>query len=162
MFAQEDESRFFLESIGKDDRVLEYGSGQSTKEIASRCKELVSIEHQRDWYEKVILDIPKNVTLILKEPNLPYLENTYNCGKYEEFEDYITCPRSYGKFDVIFIDGRARVECAKFCRNLAHENTLIFIHDFSSRIHNHGYEEAFEYLELIDSVSDMSKFRIKI
>jgi hypothetical protein len=162
MFVQIDESRFFLDSIKKTDRVLEYGSGESTKEIASRCKELVSVEHQKNWYDMVVTGIPENVELLLKEPNLPYIEGTYNCGTYDEFEDYITCAQSHGKFDVIFIDGRARLECAKFCKNVSHENTLVFIHDFSSRLYDHGYIEVFKYLDLVESVSDMSKFKVKI
>ena len=162
MFTENNESDFFLSHIKKTDRVLEYGSGQSTKEIANICHTVVSVEHQKNWYEKVKDEITENVILLLREPNLDYIEGTYNCGTYEEFKDYINSPSEYGDFDIILIDGRARVECAKMCKNFCKENTLIFIHDFTSRMENHNYKEVFNYLELIESVGDMSKFKLKI
>jgi hypothetical protein len=161
MFTTNDESNFFLKHIEKNHKVLEYGSGQSTSEIATRCEKLISIEHQKSWYNQVINSVPSNVTLILAEPDEIYLENTYNCGSYNQFKSYINSPIEYGKFDIILIDGRARVECAKFCRYISKDNTLIFIHDFTSRLENHNYKEALRYLELIDSVGDMSKFKLK-
>ena len=76
---------------------------------------------------------------------------------YDEFKDYIESPIEYGPFDIILIDGRARVSCSSICKLLSHENTIIFIHDF----HRPEYQEALKYLELIDSVKTMSKFKLK-
>ena len=160
MYTNNNESDFFLSHIKKTDTVLEYGSGESTKEIANLCNSVVSVEHQKNWYDIVKNDMPENVTLLLR-PSFNYIEEGYNCGTFDEFKDYITIPSEYGKFDIIFIDGRARVECAKYSKNLSHENTIVFIHDFTSRLENHNYKEALEYLDLIESVGDMSKFKIK-
>jgi predicted O-methyltransferase YrrM len=136
--------------------VLEFGSGTSTFEIANKVKKIISIEHQKKWYDSLILESPENCTLILKEPNLPYVEGL-SCGTYDEFKDYIESPIEYGPFDIILIDGRARVSCSSICKLLSHENTIIFIHDF----HRPEYQEALKYLELIDSVKTMSKFKLK-
>lgn len=160
MFAPSHESNFFLSHLNSNHKVLEYGSGESTVDIARRCKSVLSIEHDPNWYSHVLTMIPSNGTIILKESNLPYIEGTYNCGTYDEFRDYILAPLEYGPFDIIFIDGRARIECSKVANLVSHENTIVFIHDFTSRI-NTGYKEIFNYLDLIQSVGDMSKFKIK-
>ena len=59
----------FLNNLKKTDKVLEFGSGQSTKEISAFVKEIVSIEHQEDWFLKVSKDLPNNCTILLKKPN---------------------------------------------------------------------------------------------
>lgn len=156
MFVNENEEKFFFMSIDKAHKVLEYGSGQSTIEIAEKCNSVVSIEHQEDWYNKNIGSIPTNCELILKKPTLPYIEGGH-CGTYEEFKDYIEAPIDKGPFDIIFIDGRARVSCGSVCHKMAHENTIIFIHDF----HRPEYNEVLNYLDLIDTVDTMAKFKVK-
>lgn len=37
----------------KDKIIIEYGSGSSTIYWASRCKKLISIEDDLDWYERI-------------------------------------------------------------------------------------------------------------
>jgi hypothetical protein len=156
MFTDKDEEEFFFKEITKNSKVLEYGSGISTIEIANKCKSIVSIEHQKLWYDKNINIIPKNCELILKEPDLPYVEG-FHCGTYNEFKSYIEAPFDKGLFDVILIDGRARMSCASICHKISHDNTVIFIHDF----HREEYQEALNYLELIDQVYTMAKFKVK-
>ncbi len=157
MFTQPQEQVFFLKCIDNTKKVLEYGSGQSTLEIAKKCKNLVSVEHQKKWYETVLKTKPFNCTLIYKAPTLPYTEGV-TCGTYEQFKDYVEAPLSYAPFDIIFIDGRARVACASICKQLGHKDSTIFIHDFD-RIE---YQDALKYLNLIDHCNTMSKFSIKI
>lgn len=156
MFTSIPEQEFFMSNLKDTHIVLEFGSGISTFEIANKVKKIISVEHQKNWYDSLILELPKNCTLILKEPNLPYVEGV-SCGTYDEFKDYIESPIEYGPFDIILIDGRARVSCSSICKLLSHENTIIFIHDF----HRPEYQEALKYLELIDSVETMSKFKLK-
>jgi predicted O-methyltransferase YrrM len=43
--------------IKKTDNGLEFGSGRITKWLAKRCHHLISIEHYKEWYEKVKADI---------------------------------------------------------------------------------------------------------
>jgi len=162
MFTTKQESDFFLGHIKRNHKVLEYGSGDSTLEISSICEKMISIEHQKNWFETVRNQLPPNATILLREPDLAFIEGTYNCGTFDEFRSYITAPVEFERFDIILIDGRARVECAKFCEKIADSETLIFIHDFTSRLENHNYKDALLYLDLIESVGDMSKFRLKI
>jgi hypothetical protein len=156
MFAEINEEKLFFSTINDETIVLEYGSGISTIEIAKKCKKIISIEHQRNWYNDIKTKIPFNCEIILNEPNLPYKEGGH-CGSYEEFKDYIEAPLNKGPFDVILIDGRARVSCASICHKISHKNTIIFIHDFDRP----EYREALNYLELISQVGTMAKFKIK-
>ena len=156
MFTEKNEEEFFFNEINENSKVLEYGSGVSTTEIANKCKTILSIEHQENWYDKMKNEIPNNCELIFKNPYLPYIEGG-DCGTYEEFKSYIEAPINNGPFDVILIDGRARVSCASICHKMSHENTIIFIHDY----HREEYQEALNYLELINQVGTMAKFKVK-
>lgn len=159
-----EEQEFFLSHLKKDMRVLEYGSGASTFAIAPLVKELISIENNAAFYNEIKNTVPKNVQLHLvlanKEPNA-----SYDDGTLADFVDYVTHPIASGPFDVIFIDGRARVACASICRQLGHKDTLVFIHDFNHPVEKWRrpeYYEAEKYLERIEGVFTMWKFKIRI
>jgi predicted O-methyltransferase YrrM len=156
MFTTTNESVFFLAEIDKTKKVLEYGSGQSTFEIADKCLNIISIEHQEDWYNKLQDGLLSNCEIILKKPDLPYVEGGH-CGTYEEFKSYIEAPLDKGPFDVILIDGRARVSCASVVKLMSHDNTIIFIHDFNRP----EYQDALNFLELVEQVGTMAKFKLK-
>jgi SAM-dependent methyltransferase len=49
----EQASRFLDDWLRPDDEGLEWGSGRSTAWLGARVKKLVSIEHDRAWYDKV-------------------------------------------------------------------------------------------------------------
>lgn len=62
-------------------------------------------------------------------------------GLFIEFADYVLCP-VMGQFDVIFIDGRARVSCMKRVKRddlLAQDGTL-FVHDGHAVHHSEGFQ----------------------
>ena len=141
MFTTTEESAFFFAEIDQNKKVLEYGSGQSTIEISGKCRSVVSVEHQEDWYNKTLRIIPSNCELMLKKPTLHYVE----------------APLSKGPFDIILIDGRARVACASICKSLGHKDTIVFIHDFERP----EYQEALTHLEQVAIAGRMAKFKIK-
>ncbi|HUE83083.1 MAG TPA: class I SAM-dependent methyltransferase [Pyrinomonadaceae bacterium] len=97
-------------------RIFEYGSGYSTLFWASRCKELVSVEHHSSWHEKISHLAPKNVQLILAPIN--ETKNDYHPSPETlvEFKTYAESISNLGKFDVIVLDGyarsRMRYQCA--------------------------------------------------
>jgi hypothetical protein len=156
MFTTTEESAFFFAEIDQNKKVLEYGSGQSTIEISGKCRSVVSVEHQEYWHNKTLQIIPSNCELMLKKPTLHYVEGGH-CGTYEEFEDYVEAPLPKGPFDIILIDGRARVACASICKRLGHKDTIVFMHDFERP----EYQEALTYLEQVAIVGRMAKFKIK-
>ena len=155
------ETSLFMSSLKPDDSVLEYGSGRSTLEIAKIVRKIVSIEHQKQWYKHVSsasLDIGlDNCCVFLSEPTSDFTEGGDD-GTYEQFKDYIEYPLDYAPFDVILIDGRARVECAKICNRLvSSKDSTVFVHD----IVREEYKPIFDILEHIETVDMMAKFKIR-
>lgn len=93
----------YLESILTSDMVVfEWGSGRSTQWFADRVKSIISIEHQKKWYDIVAMYLKKrnNAKLLLIE---------------EKHPDYPKVISGYADetFDLVVIDGRRRVECFK-------------------------------------------------
>ena len=138
--------------LTKGAKVLEYGSGKSSIEIAGMVKSLLTIEHQRHWFEKIKPKLPDNAIMLLVF-STNFRGGTD--GSYEQFKDYIEAPKDI--YDVIIIDGRARVGCAKYCKNIADNNTLIFIHDFDRK----EYQPVLKYLQLIEQKGTLAKFKLK-
>jgi hypothetical protein len=98
-------------------RIFEYGSGYSSLFWAKRCKELVSVEHQPEWYKRISSLVPENVQLILAP--IDEAKNDYHPSPetLAEFKRYAESINDFGQFDVIVLDGyarsRMRYECAK-------------------------------------------------
>jgi hypothetical protein len=94
-------------------RVFEYGSGYSTLFWASRTKAVVSVEHNRGWYEKIAALAPANARLILApiDENEDYHPTPELRQQFKAYAEAID-----GRFDIIVIDGyargRVRYQCA--------------------------------------------------
>jgi hypothetical protein len=88
------------------DRVFEFGSGNSTLWFAQRVKAVVSVEHDPTWAARVRARLPANAELLVRadpgpEPTAP------------EGDAYVSALSESAKapYDVIVVDGRARVSC---------------------------------------------------
>ena len=147
-------------------RVFEYGSGNSTIWWQSRAREVVSVEHDRPWYEHSNAGARSDVRL--REP-----EDQQNAAHYEKLMDIIgdlpelpthidaaalielglttepflsyiaelMCfPRGY--FDVIVVDGMARDACARLAADRVKEGGMI-VFDNTDRDH---YADAYRHL----------------
>lgn len=89
---------YFLEPrLSKKLTVFEYGSGNSTKWWAKRVGKIISVEYDKAWLEKIRPALPKNAEIIYQELNAKYPKTILN---------------QKGKFDLVVIDGRERVESA--------------------------------------------------
>ncbi|MAW96212.1 MAG: FkbM family methyltransferase [Leeuwenhoekiella sp.] len=126
-------SIYFLETKIKNKHfnVLEYGSGNSTIWFSRYAQSLVSIEHDKVWYSK-LLDILK------AKKNINYHLCSLDSG------EYINKVLQYdNQFDIILLDGRDRVNCAKNCLKALKEEGVI-IWDNSDR---QKYSDGFLFLE---------------
>jgi hypothetical protein len=85
-------------------RILEFGSGGSTLFWANKAKEVISIETDRRWHEKISKVLPENVKIMLFEK--------------DEFEKCLLALQDIKPFDVIIIDGAWRPQCALHCTKL--------------------------------------------
>lgn len=121
---------FIKDRLKKEQTIFEYGSGSSTLFYAKRVKEVVSVEHDQAWYEKIVGAKPANSEMILTalEPGGDYSKKASQLGK---------------QFDIIIVDGRDRVNC---CINsvAALSETGVMVLDDSER---EDYDKARRFLK---------------
>lgn len=120
---------FLKNRITKEMSVFEYGSGGSTLWWASRVKNVVAVEHDMQWYEKVLNALPANV-------EIQYVKLEYGSAYCKTVAGY------QGKFDIVVVDGRDRVNCVKNCLAALKSGGVVIL-DNSER---HEYKEGKEYL----------------
>ncbi|WP_228850335.1 class I SAM-dependent methyltransferase [Aegicerativicinus sediminis] len=89
---------FVEERLTDDLGMFEFGSGNSTLYYSRYIKEIHTVEHDKEWFEKIRKGMPSNVFPIFRE--LEY------GGKYSK-----TAVDTGRKFDMIIVDGRDRVNC---------------------------------------------------
>jgi len=110
---------FIKDRLHKQLSVFEYGSGSSTTFYAKRVARVVSVEHDKEWYEKVLHEKPSNAEMIFT--------------KLETDGEYAKKPSLLNeKFDIIIVDGRDRVNCCINSVN-ALSNTGVVVLDDSER-----------------------------
>lgn len=112
---------FLKERLNKNLTVFEYGSGNSTLFFAQRVKEIISVETNKQWYEKIKLKLPSNAKIILYEKDksdFSYSKVLYSFNK---------------KYDLIIIDAIERNEVLMNAINFLNEGGVIIL-DNSDRI----------------------------
>lgn len=120
---------FITPRLNKDFELFEFGSGNSTLFYSKYVKKVITVEHNKNWYEKVKSKLPGNAEIIYQT-----LEGT----------GYEKAALAYEMmFDIIIIDAEKRVECLK--NSLSKLNaTGVMILDDSDRTE---YSEAFSFME---------------
>lgn len=110
----------FMSGFLKDDmQVFEWGSGDSTLWLAERVGSVVSVEHDEGWARQ--LQLPGNVILHLEPPEPPAIRadkaapDAYysECLGDVNLRGYASTIDSYGAFDLVLVDGRARPSCLR-------------------------------------------------
>lgn len=115
-----------LENIVPDGAmVFEYGSGASTKYWISRGCQVVSIEHDRKFFDLMHDALSASCNYRLFEPEIDPNPNrhshespeSYKSSDYTgySFESYVKAIDKYpdAHFDLVVVDGRARPSCIK-------------------------------------------------
>lgn len=121
---------FINSRINRNFDVFEYGCGNSTRWWAHKVNSVTSCEHDKSWFYRMKATVPAKVTLIFE--GLEY------GGDYSK-----AVLNQRDCFDVIVIDGRDRVRCAKNSLN-AIKNDGVIIWDNTER---DRYEEGYEFLK---------------
>jgi hypothetical protein len=91
---------FIQPRLNKELHIFEYGSGSSTLYYAKRVGKVVSVEHDKDWYAKILSTKPSNAEMIFTELQTD--------GAYSRKAASLDA-----QFDIIIVDGRDRVNCCK-------------------------------------------------
>lgn len=110
-------------------RILEWGPGRSTELLAELCPAaaIVSIEHHPTWFQRQTerLRRYRHVELVHQAQGEKAGQNT----------GYATYPiRRWWfdhKFDLAFVDGRARTDCLTVARLVVGEWGIVALHDYS-------------------------------
>lgn len=120
---------FLDERLTDDLSVFEYGGGNSTLYLSTRVKRVVTLEHNAKWFELLKRQAPANARIIHSEVNYG--------GSYAQ-----AVAETGEKFDVIVIDGRDRVNCAKTAADAVSDRGVIIIDD----LEREHYQPAVAYL----------------
>ncbi|MFN3536467.1 MAG: hypothetical protein ACK4Y4_03375, partial [Brevundimonas sp.] len=119
-------------------KVFEYGSGSSTLWWSERALSVTAVEHHQGWYDEISLRIPKSTKYIFQE-----MEYGGDYGRMAEMQNT--------KFDIIVIDGRDRVNCAKSSLNALSDNGIIVWDNAERERYSDGYNlllaEGFKRLD---------------
>ncbi|MDD5358381.1 MAG: hypothetical protein PHX80_04490 [Candidatus Nanoarchaeia archaeon] len=173
MFNNQDEIDFLMSHINSETDVLEWGSGGSTIEISKICHSINSIEHDFEWVKKVSAELRKiknsrndDIYFRVHYVSRDSEEDPGDDGTLENYLYYVKNPLSIAKkFDIILIDGRARVECAKVAVDYLKPGGFIFIHDYAHpqpEYRRYEYEVVEEFLEKVGQVFALAKFKPRI
>lgn len=123
---------FLAGRVGPGLDVFEFGSGQSTLWWARRARRVVSVEHDPDWHRAVRSRLPDNVDYRHVElaPDGEYARTVL------EFER---------AFDVIVVDGRDRVNCARHCLTALREGGVVVWDNSERERYEPGYARLAEH-----------------
>ncbi len=117
---------------------LEWGSGASTTCFASRLpygSSWDSIENEAGWFGRITAHVSRWGDQSIRVHYCPPVGEFYHGkedGNFINFRDYILYPTKLTKrFDLILVDGRARVECMAVGWDLLARNGVMILHDAS-------------------------------
>jgi hypothetical protein len=145
--------------------MLEWGSGGSTIEFSPFLEQYYSIEHNKEWYDKVNLELInrnyQNVNYNFVPQTHPNLSDDQS--EYYHFEDYINIVDTFNtKFDIVLIDGRARRLCAKKIIPYLNPGAVVIVHDWVLRNVYHCITDYYDVLEYIDNTPQtIATFKLK-
>jgi hypothetical protein len=119
----------FLENrLNKNLTLFEFGSGYSTIFYASLVNSVTSVEYDQQWLQRIQSMAPDNVDLLFQDKDID--------GDYCR-----TILRQGNKYDVVIVDGRDRVNCAKQAFQAISDNGIIILDDS----HRNKYQTAFDF-----------------
>lgn len=129
---------FLEKTLHGGQRVLEYGCGASTIWFSKRAISVDSVEHDRPWFDKVVLALQQERVQNVGLHHVPW-DNDY--------EDYVQAGRILGLknrgFDLVVVDGRRRVRCVKAIAEFVAPDGYLIL-DNAER---ENYAEAHEFLK---------------
>jgi tRNA/tmRNA/rRNA uracil-C5-methylase (TrmA/RlmC/RlmD family) len=120
-------------------RVFEWGSGGSTIYMAKRVASIISVEHDREW-----VTVTKQEAKLHSLTNIEFVHHPFEIGKQasifssghvehqgEDYEKYCRSIEDFEdeSFDLVVIDGRARMGCLQIAKNKVRIGGYIVVDD---------------------------------
>ena len=118
---------FIKDRIKKQHTVFEFGSGNSTFFYAKSAGIVVSVEHDKEWFDKIFKDKPENSEMIYCE----LVRGGDYCHMPVKLEE---------KFDVIIVDGRDRVNCCKQAVEALTDEGVVVLDDSEREYYREGID----------------------
>lgn len=106
--------KFIEPRLKKDFNAFEFGCGNSTLWYALKIKSIKSVEHNRNWFDKIIKQIPSNSVILFRElqENGDYSREVLNRNE---------------NYHIIIIDGEDRNNCLKYSLlRLTDDGVIVF------------------------------------
>lgn len=136
------------ERLSKEIHLFEYGAGFSSLYFAERVKTITSIEYDQNWIEKLkeLLQGVQNHKLIFTPVGDEYIHAAKNESQV---------------FDLILVDGRERVACAKSGFDALSETGVLILDDSDRQ----EYQAVFDYAKSLNfkqlRISGLKPFSFK-
>ena len=111
--------------LNKSMNIFEFGSGNSTLYYAEKVNHVISVEHDKNWFEKLLENIPENVQLI-------HCELQYG-GDYCK-----TIVSTDSKYSMIIVDGRDRVNCILNSTSSLSQDGVLILDDSEREEYQNG------------------------
>jgi hypothetical protein len=115
--------------LNKNMHLFEYGTGYSTLFFSTLVRNVVSVEYDLAWYERISKDLPTNAKILL-------MKNDIN-GEYCRAINHVD-----GLFDVVVVDGRDRVNCIKQALGKLNDSGVIVLDDSQRQRYQEGINQA--------------------
>ena len=117
---------FLKRKISGSMTVFEYGSGNSTLWWSRRVNRVVSCEHDKEWYAAMRSRMPANTTYLLRRAK-------GSSAYADEITNYVDA------FDILVIDGRDRINCARKGVGALHADGVILWDNSDREEYEPGY-----------------------
>jgi hypothetical protein len=92
--------------------VFEYGSGNSTLFWSAIAKQVVSVEHELEWFTRMRTLAPPNCRMVFEDTADRYVDAIRSAGT---------------RFDVVVVDGQSRLRCAEAAADCLADGGLIIL-----------------------------------
>lgn len=135
------------------DYVHEWGSGGSTVWFSRHARDVFSVEHNREWHDRVrdATARMRNVGVIHVPADDGWDEQTDDDGDERHFQRYAMAQSGQVR-DVVLIDGRARVLCARSILFWSTMPRVVFVHDYGRP----EYAPMWDVLRRFDTVEKLA------
>lgn len=132
-------------------RVFEYGGGGSSLWLADRGAVLTVVEHDPTWIDHLREVLPPSVELLtVGKSGRGRISSSVDPGF---FDDYVAAVDTYRDevFDLVIVDGRARVDCVKRAMPKVRRGGLLLLDD----------SDRARYQEARDVLGDWPRYRVR-
>lgn len=150
---------WFEKKVKKDFRVFEWGSGGSTLYWVNKAEYVCSTEHDNDWYKQItnkladtgLSNYDYRLMVPEKDPNNSNYRSSSEKFEGQSFEKYCRAIESFpdNYFDLIIIDGRARVACAKLAEKKVKSGGYVVLDNADIKEYSSIFEIFSKYKKII-------------